>query len=232
MPDPDRAVISHLNYLTQLTTSQIRRLVFPTSKSRTTSQRVLTRLENEKYIRRVERMRNKGGSRGGTGETVWMLGKNGWTLCSNPGRFSAQYQVNYHTLTIADIFVKLREDERAGKYKLTGWTPEPESWITIDGVDLRPDLLVQLTSDHGVLNCYIEADMGTQRPARINEKLSRYTRAYAAATSEQLPELPRVVFVTHSEERRDELNWIIRRSGNENRYFFAATVVDFPDDMR
>jgi hypothetical protein len=232
LPQTERTLIQLLDYFDQLTTSQLRRLVFFDSRSRTTCDRVLKRMLTDGYVAQIERHRPQGGKRGGSGEYVWRLGKEGWRLCGYEKRWPTEKRVDYHSLTVGSIYVKLREDERLGKYKLTGFTPEPESWKTIQGIELKADLLIELERPGAAtMTAYIEMDMGTQRPARITEKLDRYQRAYAVATDEDLAELPRVVFVAHSPERRDELDWIIKRFGNEHRYFYTATADEFPDDM-
>lgn len=230
LPDPDRQVLRHLDYFNQLTTGCIRRLVFHESKSRTSCDRVLKRLTRDGYIRPIQRP-HKGGSQGGSGEVIWALGREGWKMCERPGRFNTTLAINYHDLTTAGVFVKLIEDDRAGKYRLAGFTPEPEAWQTIQGVELQPDLMIELERPTGSMSAFLEIDMGTQRQTRINEKLTRYRKAYGLATEADLPVLPRVVFVAHNEERRKELTWVIERFGNEDRYFYTATADGFPDDM-
>ena len=230
LPYSDRQLISVLDYFRQATTSQLRSLVFPEAKSRTSLTRVLNRLARDDYIMQVERRRLIGGGRGGSGEYVWCLGPAGWRICKREGRFRREVAVDYHALTITEIYAHLRRQEREGRLKVVGFTPEPESWVTVDGNELKPDLLVEIGRPNGTGTrvMFIEADMGTQRPARIIEKIERYLRAFESG---ELDPFPQVVFIAHDDDRAGELAFTISRTTDEEGLFKSTTVEKFPLDM-
>lgn len=237
LDDRSRSLLSLLDYFKQASTSQIRRLIFSDTSSRTPCDRALARLTRDGYVRQIEKVRPKGGARGGSGEYVWSLGPRGWKLCSREARYSRQGAVDYHALTITEVYANVRMAERSGGLRLISFTPEPESWMTVRSDELKPDLLIEMQRPNGArIAMWIECDMGTQRPARIREKLDRYVRARDGLSSEQVASLggyvPLVVFVCHDEERRTELRGIIEKMGDDARDMFrAGLVADFPSGL-
>ena len=232
--DSERRVISLLDYFKQATTTQLRSIVFPDSKSRTTSDRVLKKLLRGNYVIHVERRRLVGGGRGGGGEYVWALGPAGWRICDRPGRFRREGAIDYHALTITDLYSRLRTSEREGAIKLDGFTPEPECHLNVGGIYLKPDLLVEVSRANGRrLTSWLEIDMSTQRPARLNEKMDRYQQAYKTISDESLQQFndgsfPLVVFVCHGDDRQREITWLIERRDDDPRLFRAVTIDNFP----
>lgn len=233
----DREIVKILDYFKQASTSQLRRLVFPDSASRTSCDRALARLERDNYIMKLEKQRPQGGARGGSGEYVWILGREGWRVCGYSGRYRRAGAIDYHTLTITELYVRLREYERRGIIRLKGFQPEPECWLKVNSNELQPDLLVELErgSDGARLTAWIENDLGTQRPARLSEKMERYKRAHDSISHSQLDELggefPLIVFVAQDEERKREIAWLIERRADDPRLFRASTLEGFPFDM-
>lgn len=223
----DTAIIRHADYFKQLATSHILALAFHGAQSRTSADRVLKRLVDDKYLAKVERRRSIGGARGGSGEYVYMLGPQGWALCKREGRWH-RLAIDYHALAIADVYVKLTQAHRAGVVELAGFTPEPECHVSVQGVELKPDIYVELArpGTGRTLRAWLEIDLGTERQARIAEKLDRYVRAFESG---QVDPFPRVVFLGHDAERAQELAWMIgRRPSDEPRLFQALSFDDFP----
>jgi hypothetical protein len=238
LPFKDRQIISLMDYFVQMTTAQLRTALFAEAKSRTSCDRVLKRLERDDYIRRIERPRPIGGGSGGSGVTVWSLGRRGWQMCDKAGRYHVDTRTNYHTLTIAELYVRLREAERNGDLKVNGFQPEPECWLSVDGIELQPDLLVELERPGSGkrLTSWLEIDMNTQRPARLNEKMERYKKAHERIDDEQLARFdggnfPLVVFVCHDDDRQREIAWLIERRDDDPRLFRAVTLDNFPLNM-
>jgi hypothetical protein len=223
-----RALIRLVDYFQQASTAQLAELVFPESLSRTTWDRILRAAVADGYLSRVEKRRRTGGARGGSGEYVYALGPEGWRLCKREGRFHGR-AVDYHALAIVDAYMHLLRAERAGQFKINGFTPEPECHVTVDGQELKPDISVELERNGRVMVAWLELDMGTERPARIEEKIKRYVLAYRSG---RVDPFPRVVFVAPDVERARELAWMIEKRPIEDRPLFKSLDLEsFPQGL-
>lgn len=233
VPAPDRLVLDVLDRYSQLTTSHVRELVFSTAKSRTTCDRVLARMYRDGYIDRASRRRLIGGAEGGSGEFVWTLGTHGWRLVGREGRYRPR-AISYHSLAISDAVVRLHLSERAGEVIIRSIVSEPDCWLMVQGIDLRPDLAVELErpGTGAKLAAFIEVDLGTERASRITEKLTRYMDAYRRATNQDMAELRRIVFVCENEPRRREIEWLIGKLSEEQAKYFRSVLLEtFPKGM-
>lgn len=230
MNDRDRQLVRYADYFQQLSSSQFMSLVFSDSKSRTSCDRALKRLVDDGYLAKVEKRRSVGGARGGSGEYVYMLGPAGWSLCKREGRYHKR-AVDYHALAIVDVYVRLIEAQRGGLFVLDGFTPEPECHLTVEGVELKPDLLIELRRPESgaVLRAWLEIDLGTERQARLSEKMTRYAKAYRSG---RVDPFPRVVFVAHDDERAREIGWMVSRlPADEAVLFRSVSINEFPQAL-
>lgn len=227
--DRDRYIIRLADYFGEISASQVRSIAFPDARSRTSCDRALTRLVADGYLARVEKRRSVGGARGGSGEYVYQLGTAGWLLCKREGRYNRK-AVDYHALAIVDAYIRLLGGVRAGAFTLDGFTPEPECHMTVDGNELRPDLFIELSRPSGAtLSAWVEIDLGTERQARISEKIQRYIKAYACG---KVDPFPRVVFVAHDDERAREIAWIASKLPvEEARLFQSLSISEFPQSL-
>lgn len=226
----DLQIIRHADYFGQLSTGQFLSLDFAESKSRTSCDRALKRLVDDRYLAKVEKRRSVGGARGGSGEYVYMLGPAGWAICKREGRYHRR-AVDYHALAIVDVYVRLIHAQRDGSVVLDGFTPEPECHLTVDGVELKPDLLIELSRpDSGAeLSAWLEIDLGTERQARLSEKMARYAKAYRSG---RVDPYPRVVFVAHDDERAREIGWMVSRlPADEAVLFRSVSINEFPQAL-
>ena len=231
--DRDRAIIAHLTRFPMATSRQLQRLFFAANASSTPSHRVLARLVRDGYLVTVDR-RLIGGAKGGAGMNVFTLGREGHRLARRGGTFRRKNAIDLHALAIGDVYVNLKELERAGAIELLDFESEPDSWRVVQGVNLEPDLFVDFArrSDGARLVAWLEVDMGTQHPARLNEKMDRYSQAARLANLADLPTFPVVVFTALDDERCDAIRRVIDRRGDDARLFRVATVCKFPADMR
>lgn len=221
----DRHILRLTDYFGQASTAQLAALVFPDVASRTSYDRTLRRLLADGYLYRIEKRRRTGGARGGSGEYIYSLGPEGWRICKREGRWHRR-AVDYHALSIVDAYTRLMDQQRAGVFSLRGFTPEPECHLTVDGYELRPDAYTELERGGRVLKLWLEIDLGTERPARIADKLRRYVGAYRSG---KVDPFPRVVFVTPDSERTSELAWIIKRRPEEEQPLFRVVeMASFP----
>lgn len=226
--DRDRQIVQSVARFGQLATAHIASLHFAEAKSHTNMKLALQRLVNQKHLARIER-RLVGGSGAGSGQYVYQLGSAGWRASGREGRYWPYRAVNYHTLAIADVYSELLSLQREGRIEIQGFTTEPESWTHIAGVDLRPDLFIEVEQKWNTqrLALWIEVDMGTERQKQIKEKLASYWHAYENAP-ESMSVFPRVLFLAPDDHRAKELRYIVEQ-GNEDAQalFFISTMASF-----
>jgi hypothetical protein len=229
MHDRDRQVVLSVGRFGQLTSSQILDIHFSDLASSTPMYRALDRLTSKRFLTRVER-RMVGGNGAGSGQYVYQLGSAGWTLSGRQTRYWPFRSVNYHTLGIADAYIELLKLEREGRLEINGFTTEPDTWLTVGGAELRPDLHVELADIHRRrdVSLWIEIDLGTERQKAIKDKLARYWHAYQHADEGTLPVFPIILFLAPDAARERELRWIIERGEPAaQRLFMVSSVPDF-----
>lgn len=222
----DLLVVRCVARFKQLTAKQIRSLVF-TTDSRAPSDRALVRLTNLQYLHRIER-RLVGGSRGGSGQFVYELGRRGFYLFYN-APYRPSRNISFHTLAIADTFLRVRELERDGQFKIEGASMEPDCWRSVGGVELRPDLSVHLTrSDLAPFKLWIEVDLGTEAQRQLRGKLEAYWRAFDrfSEADDDWPVFPLVIWVAVDDERQTELKWLISQFKPEQQRLFRVTTLE------
>lgn len=227
--DRDRQIVLTVGRFGQLTTEHLASLHFHGITSRTPLDRALKRLVERRYLARIER-RMVGGTGAGSGQYVYQLGSAGWTLVGRLGRYYPYRAINYHTLAIADAYIELLELERSGRIEIAGLLTEPDSWRTIAGVELRPDLYVEVYKHfpERTLALWLEVDMGTERPKQIKDKLAMYWHAYENSDETTMPPDSVVAFLSPDEERAKALRWIIGQGDPEaQRLFGAFTIANF-----
>src|SRR3954470_16863870 len=177
----DFAVVQLIAQFKQASSRQVHELLF-SDVSYTPADRTLRRLTDRGYLTRIER-RAVGGSRGGSGQYVYGLGRRGFYLFYD-GRFNPARTVNYHALAILDCYITLRRLELAGRLSITGLSTEPDCWVRVGGDELKPDLFIELSRAPGdSLMLWLEVDMATEGQRQIRDKLARYWRAYNNADS-------------------------------------------------
>lgn len=206
----DRQIILTVGAFNQLTSSHVKTLLFPESKSQTPVTRALTRLVASKHLARIER-RLVGGLGAGSGQYVYQLGTKGWELCGRDGRYWPFRSVDYHTLAIADVFTNLKKLETTGTITLRGYETEPNSWREVAGAKLLPDLYVEidLPAKRTTAVAWIEVDTGTERQKQIRDKLERYWHARQHVNIEQIAVWPLVVFIAPDQQRIGDLQrWL------------------------
>jgi hypothetical protein len=220
----DLAVVTHVSRFKQLSSNQIRELLFPSNSSPAPHQRALERLLKRGYLHRVER-RSVGGKHGGSGQFVYSLGNRGFYMF-NSGRYSPLRAINYHSLAIADAYIELVRLERAEALSIVGYSTEPDCHRKVGGVELRPDMAVELgKAGHPNYVVWAELDLGTESQRRIAEKFERYYKAYQNADTSELPVFPRIVFVAVDDIRERELQWLLSQGPSEAQALFEITTM-------
>ncbi|MEV6422620.1 replication-relaxation family protein [Streptomyces sp. NPDC051662] len=201
----DLEIVRLVEQFSQLSSVHISELVFA-DRSHSVPDRVLARLVRLSYLARVGR-RNSG-DQGGAGAYVYQLGRYGRVLLDIESRPSAN--VSNHALLVADSYVSLRQAERASVLTVKRWDVE----LSVPPV--RADLFVSLDfpGQRRSGSYFLEADLATERPQRIVEKLEGYWQAAGASEDEYFPY---VVFVVVHPGRRQELARIAKRLPEERQ---------------
>lgn len=218
----------------QASTNQIRVLEFSENKARSRPNYVLARLVENGLLRKVEPRRTVGGWAGGSGQYVYQLGSKGWLYLRREGKYSPFRSIDMHRLGIVDAYVATVELGRTGAIRINEVVEEPECHQTVAGVLVTPDLYINAAvplreptekATHGLRRIWIEVDMGTERRAKITDKLARYRHAYRAWEDERPGQrFPRIVFVAIDEERERELLAIISEMPESGRKLFGVCL--------
>lgn len=224
MLDRDRQIVMSVGRFRQLSTAHVFAMHFQGAKSTTRLKSALKRLVESKYLSRLER-RPVGGRGAGSGQYVYQLGREGWKLYGHEQKFWTYRAIDHHTIAIADAYVELLDLEHEGRIEIIQANTEPESWMTVGGVQLRPDLFVEVQDiargRRGKM--WLEIDMGTERQAKIREKLAAYWNAYQNV--EGMESFPRVVFLAPDATRARELRWIIEDGPKRAQDLFLVSTI-------
>ena len=220
LSERDLNVLRYVARFKQLSSSQIRSLLFYGHNNTTPADRALRRLVSRSYLHRIER-RIVGGTKGGSGQYVYELGRRGFFLFFT-GRHNPSRTVHPHSLGIADSYITLRQLERAGRLRIAGMSTEPDCWATVGGVDLRPDMRADLDIEGRRVLFWVEVDMATESQKQLRGKLESYWRAYNDADVEQWPVFPRTIWIAVDDERARELSWLVSQMPEQSRALFVV----------
>jgi Replication-relaxation len=113
-----------------------------------------------------------------------------------------------HTLDIAELYVRLVEQQRLGQYQVLAFDPEPFSYDQVGSVELKPDAMVRTKTPRGRLRWYLEVDRGTEWRARLNQKMRLYVSAYRRWPDRTFP---RVLFIVPDEQRARFVEGVTKR---------------------
>lgn len=222
LSERDHRIVRLVASFKQLTSKQINELLFQTD-STTPCYRALHRLTEREYLARIER-RLVGGNRGGSGQFVYQLGKRAFYMF-HTGRYNPARAVSPHTIEIAEVYLVLARLHRSGGVRLIATSKEPDSWVTVGGQELKPDLYAEIERGETIKHWY-EIDQGTEAQGRIKAKLTMYYRAWSNADVTVWPVFPLVVWVAVDQIRARELAWMVSRESEEAQRLFTVTTKD------
>jgi hypothetical protein len=218
----DRSIVQLVARFKQAASSHIQELLFNDVASHTSANRALVRLTERGYLARIEK-RLVGGSRGGSGQYVYQLGRRGFYLYFD-GRFSPWRTVNYHALGIVETYIVLRRLERAGVLYIVGMSTEPDSWVRVGGNELKPDLYVEVERAGGVRRrVWFEIDMGSEGQSQLRTKLLRYWQAYDESNWDVYPG---TIWVAVDAERAKEISWLISQMPTNAHVLFQVSTLE------
>jgi hypothetical protein len=240
MPLRDRQIVEAIARLTLVSGGQLINLFFNNISNDSTrsrrARRILGRLVDERVLDRLERRR--GGVGGGSSSWVYALGPAGrrmvayWAgegLPRSRGAFEPSTSWTAHTLAVSDLYVRLREAERAGQVELLAFDTEPTCWrryTRLGGAAgvLKPDAYLRLGVGEFEDSFFIEMDMGTERRGQLTRQHHAY-REYFRAGIEQTNTgvFPGVLWIVPDTRRTALFNDIHRKLPEQTRRLFTAT---------
>lgn len=213
-----------------MTTAQIATLYFYGLKSDTSYVRRLKHLTEAGMLSRVA-VRLPGGSRGGSPMGCYQIGPTGWksyyTTRFRPIRDQTKL---LHTLKVVDVYISLKETERAGYLDILSYNIEFDAWVNVAGAEIHPDMYLELGLRHKrqKVSLWIEVDRDTEWDKKINDKIQRYKYAKLHDDEYPLEVFPDVLFLATDEDRVKELRGIVRRSNAPDGLVSAEHVDSFP----
>jgi hypothetical protein len=240
MPLRDRQIVETIAHLTLVSGGQLINLFFNNISNDSTrsrrARRILGRLVDERVLDRLERRR--GGAGGGSSSWVYALGPAGrrmvayWAgegLPRSRGAYEPSTSWTAHTLAVSDLYVRLREAERAGRVELLTFDAEPACWrryTRLGGAAgvLKPDAYLRLGVGEFEDSFFIEVDMGTERRGQLTRQHHAY-REYFRAGIEQTKTgvFPGVLWIVPDTRRTALFNDIHRKLPEQTRRLFTAT---------
>jgi hypothetical protein len=184
--------------------------------------------------------RARGGVRGGSDTLIYRVGVAGVRLLARRGltqkRLGAPSDRHIaHTLTTAEVAIRLFEADRAGAVECIEVQAEPECWRAFLGpmgarLVLKPDLYLRVAAPGSVYEYrfFCEVDMATEHKATLLAKCQRYLAHYRAGSEQREHGVyPKVLWVVPDEHRAVQIEEVLQALPLEARRLF--TVCPFDD---
>lgn len=128
-----------------------------------------------------------------------------------------------HTLAIAELYVRLREAERAGQLELLRFLAEPACWQPTPTLGtLKPDAYTLLARGESEYAWWIEMDLSTESMPTLRRKLNHYVLAAQAGAVGPDGFLPLVLVCVPDRKRLGQIEGIIRQLPASAAQLFQA----------
>ena len=114
-----------------------------------------------------------------------------------------------HTLDVAEVYVRLRERERAGGMQLISFAAEPASWHPSSVGVLKPDAYAAWLADGWEQHRWIEVDRATESLPTMRRKLLAYVDAANSGDVGPAGVLPKVTVTAPTSGRQQALDEVI-----------------------
>jgi hypothetical protein len=199
---------------------------------------LLQRLYDLGLVSRLER--RVGGLHAGSAGFVYGLAPLGQRLTTERGPAggrrlrrpweASRYFVD-HILAVSELYVQLRELERAGRFELLRFDGEPSCWRTWTGhggerLVLKPDAYVVLARRDFEFASFIEVNRSTESLNVIRRKAQTYVTYFQAGVEQHAHGLfPRVVWLPDTEQRRERLIDGLARLDSEHWRLFGVGLL-------
>lgn len=239
----DQAVVKTVARLRLVSGRQLERLFFTESPSPSSGARLarlaLARLVKRGLLARLER--RVGGVRAGSSGHIYTATPDGQRLVAywkgeGIGRPRTVYEPGAayvaHTLASSEVFIDLREAERAGRLGVLDHQAEPRCWRNYIGLGgramtLRPDSYLRVAVGEFEESAFIEVDRGTVGRLALRRKHESYL-AYYRSGREQADQgvMPRVIWLANDEARVRLLAEIAAEFSRDGQRLFVAATAD------
>jgi hypothetical protein len=137
-----------------------------------------------------------------------------------------------HTLALAELYVALHEQNRAGTFELLELQTEPGCWrpfltLATGKQILKPDMFVRFGVGNDELSYFIELDRGTTYKTSLLRKLRVYESYYLTGREErQYGIFPQVLWVVPTAKRKSMLEELCALFNERIPGLFAVTTKD------
>lgn len=246
LPERDLALVRTLDRIRVATPNQLKRLHFTDGTPAANARQVWRRLRALTALGVVCVLERRiGGGRGGSSQAVFALDTAGQRLASACGPAGGRRlrrpwtpgnQFLAHSLAVTELYVELRERERAGQGELLAFDAEPLCWRRFTGVGgatvwLKPDAFIRWGRGQLEHLSFVEVDRATASAPTVARKLACYRRFWQTGRDqERFGAFPRVVLLTPTERRRAALAAAVRRQPADARSLYRVAL--YGDAMR
>lgn len=197
--------------------------------------RILARLVETRVLQRLER--RHGGAGGGSSSCVYALGPAGrrmlayWAgegLPRSRGAYEPSVAWTAHTLAVTDLYVRLREAERAGRAELLAFDAEPACWrrfARLGGAAglLKPDAYVEIGKGEWIDSFFAEVDLGSERRGQLTRQHHIYSEYFRSGVEQTLAGVfPSVLWIVPDARRVALLQEIHRGLPAQARRLFTV----------
>jgi hypothetical protein len=233
----DLAIVGQVSDLRLMSARQIKAIHFSPNDhlgelaAARACQRVLARLARHGILVRLER--RIGGVRAGSAGYVYALGQAGQKVLGLDGPRRRVYEPTGrfvdHTLSIAELVVRITEAARTGVLEVVTLQAEPNCHRQFSELGgprvLRPDLFVALGTEELELRWFVEVDRGTESLPVVLSKCRAY-EAYYRSGREQAAHgvFPRVCWVVPSAARAAAVTRTITQDRRLEPRLFVVTT--------
>lgn len=245
LSDRDLAILRSLQAHRLLTTRLIQRLHFANghatlSAATRATTRVMNRLQQRGLVTRIRQ--RVGGVRQGSAGMAYHLGPGGESLLRSlsggPRRRYVEPSMAFitHTLTVAELAVRLHEASTTGRFEVARLQTEPSCWRTFLGRHgarewLKPDLYAVTASGDFEDEWFLEADLASEHIPAVIRKAHVYQR-YAATGAHQAEHevFPAVIWVVPDASRESAIRSALASDkALAPELFRVVTVAAFDD---
>ncbi len=181
--------------------------------------------------------RRVGGVRAGSAGYVYALGVTGQRLL-DPRRWRSRPPWTpgashlRHALSVSELYVQLREAEKADGVELLSFDTEPACWRRYFGpggarATLKPDALAIIGIGDYEDRYFVEVDLGTESGPRITTKGKAYIRYFGSGREQaETGVFPFVLWIAPDANRAGQLADALSRVPPEHWQLFQVTTAD------
>lgn len=233
--DRDRQVLSDLARVRLATGLQLQRLHHGPVDDEAARYRRLRQLKRLTRLGLTTPLQRRvGGLEAGSVSTVYALDIAGQRLAESwdgrkrrPSTPSTPFIT--HTLTITELYVRLREADATGRLELVDFQAEPTAWRPFhdhggQAVMLKPDAYAVVGTGEFEQHAFIEVDLGTTSSRRLAVKGQSYIDYHATRLEQRrVGVFPVVIWVANSTERTRVISRALQSLGS---FGFELSTVD------